>query len=321
MTQKVAALFPGQGSQEVGMARELYQASPAAKLVLDEAEAALPGLLQLMWEGPAEELRLTANQQPALVAAGVAAYSAYLEAEGAEPQLAAGHSLGEYTALVAAGSLSVGTAVQLVRKRGEYMQEAVPEGEGAMAAVLKLSEQDIREVLAALPVGPEEPGSALVAIANLNAPGQTVVSGTARGVARATEALKARGGRVIPLKVSAPFHSPLMLPAANRLAVDLAGVSFGEPLITVVSNVTAEPIAEAAAAGRLLVEQVTAPVRWVECVEKLRAMGATRFVEFGSGKVLTGLLERILPGALGMAVTDSESLAAAVAPVGEEAAG
>lgn len=313
MTGGLAALFPGQGSQAVGMAQALYAASPAAKGVLDAAEAALPGLLELMWSGPADELQLTANQQPALVAAGAAAYAAYLEAGGEAPSLAAGHSLGEYTALVAAGSLDVGTAVRLVRKRGEYMQAAVPAGEGAMAAVLKLDEAEIREALRELAEASEDPDAELVAVANLNAPGQTVLSGTARGVARAADALKARGGRVIPLKVSAPFHSPLMRPAALRLEADLAGVGFSEPRLTVVCNVTAEPLPGAGAAAGLLTEQVTAPVRWVECVERLNALGATRFLEFGSGKVLTGLLERILPGALGLAVTDPESVAAAVA--------
>lgn len=310
----IAALFPGQGSQAVGMARELNEASAAARRVLTEAEAALPGLLELMWEGPADELQLTANQQPALVAAGAAAYAAYLEAGGEPASLAAGHSLGEYTALVAAGSLNVGEAVRLVRKRGQYMQDAVPTGEGAMAAVLKLDEDVIREEIAALAADPQ---AEVVAVANLNAPGQTVVSGTARGVARVAEALKAKGGRVIPLKVSAPFHSPLMRPAAERLAADLADVEFGEPRLKVVCNVTAAELPGATAAAGLLVEQVTAPVRWVECVRELGTLGATRFIEFGSGKVLTGLLERILPGADGRAVTDPESLAAALATGGE----
>jgi len=312
VTERVAALFPGQGSQAVGMAQELYSTSPAAKRVLDEAEAALPGLLTLMWEGPADGLQLTANQQPALVAAGAAAYAAYREAGGQEASFAAGHSLGEYTALVAAGCLSVGAAVQLVRKRGEYMQAAVPPGAGAMAAVLKLEESAIRKVLAEL-----EPGE-VVAVANLNAPGQTVVSGSAAGVEHAAAALKERGARVIPLKVSAPFHSPLMRPAAERLAEDLAAEAFAEPAFVIVCNVTAEPLPNAASAARLLTEQVTAPVRWVECVEQLSALGATRYVEFGSGKVLTALLDRILPGAKGVAVTDSVSLAAAVAPTSEE---
>lgn len=305
----IAALFPGQGSQVVGMARELYSASDAAKRVLDEAEAALPGLLELMWQGPAEELQLTANQQPALVAAGAAAHAAYLEAGGEAPRLAAGHSLGEYTAHVAAGSLTVTDAVRLVRKRGQYMQEAVPPGTGAMAAVLKLDERVVRATLDELAA---EPGGETVAVANLNAPGQTVISGTAAGVARASEALKAKGGRAIPLKVSAPFHSPLMEPAAKRLAEDLRGVSFAEPRLTIVCNVTAEPLPSAGAAPALLEEQVTAPVRWVECVQRLGALGATRYVEFGSGNVLIGLLGRIVPEAKGVAVVDRASLAAAL---------
>lgn len=316
--QRVAALFPGQGSQAVGMGQELYTSSAAAKRVLDEAEAALPGLLDLMWHGPADELQLTANQQPALVAAGAAAYAAYLEAGGVPATFAAGHSLGEYTALVAAGTMSISDAVPLVHKRGQYMQEAVPQGHGAMAAVLKLDEEAIRAALTELASADPEPEANLVAIANLNAPGQTVISGTARGVERASEELKARGGRLIPLKVSAPFHSPLMAPAAERLRADMAAVAFREPGLTVVCNVTAEPLGGASAAPDLLLEQVTAPVRWVGCVEKLHQLGATRYLEFGSGKVLTGLLERILPGASGAVVLDPASLESALGQIEEE---
>ncbi len=304
----VAALFPGQGSQKVGMAQALYDSSPAARRVLDEAGAALPGLLRLMWEGPAEELQLTANQQPALVAAGAAAYAAWREAGGAAATLGAGHSLGEYTAHVAAGSLSVGDAVRLVRRRGSYMQEAVPEGEGAMAAVLKLDDDVITEVLDEV-MGRE---GAVVEVANLNSPGQTVISGSAEGVERASALLKERGGRVIPLKVSAPFHCSLMRPAAERLAADLEAASFAEPAFTIVCNVTAEPLAAAADAPGLLTRQVTAPVRWVECVQRLGELGATRFVEFGSGAVLTGLVTRILPGSRASSVDDPASLEAAL---------
>src|SRR5690606_20362445 len=231
---RLAALFPGQGSQKVGMAQELYAESPAAKRVLDEAEAALPGLQKLMWEGPAEELQLTANQQPALVAAGAAAYAAWLEAGGPPAEFGAGHSLGEYTAHVAAGSLSVAAAVQLVRRRGTYMQQAVPAGQGAMAAVLKLEQEQIDPVLAQL-----SSGGQVVEVANLNSPGQTVISGSAEGVAAASAALKQLGGRVIPLKVSAPFHCSLMQPAAARLARDLKNTEFSEPAFGIVCNVTA----------------------------------------------------------------------------------
>src|SRR5690606_31256669 len=304
---QLAALLPGQGSQAVGMTRGLYDASPAARRVLDEAEAALPGLLELMWEGPAEELQLTANQQPALVAAGAAAYAAWREAGGAPAALGAGHSLGEYTAHVAAGSLSVADAVRLVRRRGSYMQEAVPAGEGAMAAVLKLDDETIAAALAEVTAA-----GAVVEVANLNSPGQTVVSGSAAGVERASALLKERGGRVIPLKVSAPFHCSLMRPAAERLAPDLAATRFAEPGFTIVCNVTAAPLPSAAEAPALLTEQVTAPVRWVECVRRLQELGATRFVEFGSGSVLAGLVGRILPGSQVVSVEDPASLQAAL---------
>lgn len=303
----VVAVFPGQGSQRVGMARGFYAASPAARAVLDAAEAALPGLLSLMWEGPEEELRLTANQQPALVAAGAAAYAAWREAGGAPAALAAGHSLGEYTAHVAAGSLTVTDAVRLVRRRGTYMQEAVPEGEGAMAAVMRLDAAAIEEALTEVRSGGE-----VVEVANLNSPGQTVISGSAAGVAGAAAKLKELGGRVVPLKVSAPFHSSLMESAAERLATDLAATSFAEPAFVIVCNVTAEPLEGPAAAADILTRQVTGSVRWVECVEKLAALGATRYLEFGSGSVLTGLVGRILEGADAAAIDTPAALASEV---------
>lgn len=303
----VAALFPGQGSQQVGMGRAFYDASAAARRVLDEAERALPGLLALMWEGPEDTLRLTENQQPALVAAGAAAYAAYREAGGPAPSFAAGHSLGEYTAHVAAGSLEIGDAVALVRKRGQYMQAAVPAGDGAMAAVVKLGADEIAAALQRIEGG-------VVEVANLNAPGQTVISGSAQAVVDASSALKALGGRVIPLKVSAPFHCSLMAPAAERLARDLADVRFARSDVGIVCNVTAELLPDEGAAAAILTEQVTAPVRWVECVERLASLGATRFLEFGSGQVLTGLVGRILPDADAHAIDDPASLAAAMEP-------
>lgn len=296
----IAALFPGQGSQAVGMARDLYHGSAAAKRVLDEAETALPGLLQLMWEGPAAVLEHTANQQPALVAAGVAAYRAYLAAGGEAPAYLAGHSLGEFSAYVAAGSLALPDAVRLVRKRGEYMQEAVPAGEGAMAAVLKTERAHVERVCA------ETAG--IVEVANLNAPEQTVISGEAAAVAAAGERLKAEGARVVRLNVSAPFHCSLMRPAAVRLALDLAEVDFSQPELPIVTNVTADLLTDVAAAPGLLERQVTAPVRWVETLERLRALGVTRFVEFGSGRVLTGLVSRTLGDVNAVAVTDMKSL-------------
>ncbi|MEJ2289340.1 MAG: ACP S-malonyltransferase [Deinococcales bacterium] len=301
---RLAAVFPGQGSQFVGMARSFYDHSQAAKRVLDEAEEALPGLLALMWEGPAETLKLTANQQPALVAAGAAAFAAYREAGGPAPRYAAGHSLGEYTAHVAAGSLTVSEAVTLVHARGRYMQEAVPEGEGAMAAVMKLDAAAIRNACKHV--------DGVAEVANLNAPGQTVISGEAAAVAAAVERLKAEGGRVVPLKVSAPFHCSLMQPAAERLRDDLSRVRFEEPAFGIVCNVTADLLPRADEAAGLLTQQVTSPVRWVESVKHLRALGARRFVEFGAGKVLTGLIGRILSDAEAVSVADMDGLRAAL---------
>lgn len=294
-----AALFPGQGSHRVGMGRALYEASPAAKEVLDRAEAALPGLLKLMWEGPEEALTLTENQQPALLAAGYAAYRAFLEAGGNPPALAAGHSLGEWTAHVAAGTLELEDALRLVRLRGRYMQEAVPVGEGAMAAVLKLPLEEIQKVLEGLEG---------VEIANLNAPEQTVISGRRQAVEEAAERLKERRARVVFLPVSAPFHSSLMAPARERLAQDLAQVPLKRPRFPVYSNVTARPEEDPERIRTLLLEQITAPVRWVEILRDMEARGVKRFLEFGSGEVLKGLVSRTLKEAQALSVQDPDSL-------------
>jgi len=311
-TAPYAALFPGQGSQVVGMARALHAASPAARATLEVAEAALPGLLDLMWQGPAEALQRTANQQPALVAAGAAAYAAYLEAGGPPAAYVAGHSLGEFTALVAAGSLSLADAVRLVRARGEAMQAAVPEGEGAMAAVLKV---DRAAVEAAVETVRAE--GLIVDVANLNAPQQTVISGSAAGVAAAAERLRAAGARVVPLKVSAPFHCRLMRPAAEALRPHLAAVELRPLHANLVANVTADLVTDPELERTLLLEQVTAPVRWVETLRRLHALGVRRFVEFGAGSVLIGLVGRTLPGGPGgveaIAVTDPDGVAGAVA--------
>jgi len=294
-----AALFPGQGSQRVGMGKALYEASPAAKEVLDRAEAALPGLLKLLWEGPEEALTLTENQQPALLAVGYAAYRAFLEAGGGLPALAAGHSLGEWTAHVAAGTLELEEALRLVRLRGRYMQEAVPPGEGAMAAILKLPLEEIRAALEGLEG---------VEVANLNAPEQTVISGRKEAVEAAAERLKLKRARVVFLPVSAPFHSSLMAKARERLAQDLAQVPLRRPRFPVYSNVTARPEEDPERIRSLLLEQITAPVRWVEILKDMEARGARRFLEFGSGEVLKGLVLRTLKEAEALSVQDPESL-------------
>ncbi len=299
-----AVLFPGQGSQAVGMGKSFYESSAAAREALDQAEATLPGLLELMWTGPDETLRLTENQQPALLAVGYAAWRAYLEAGGPPPSFAAGHSLGEWTAHVASGTLQFQDALSLVRLRGRYMQEAVPEGKGAMAAVLKLDKGVIAAEITTIDG---------VEIANLNAPGQTVISGLAEGVAEASAGLRVKGGRVIPLKVSAPFHTSLMRPAAERLALELAGVSLGTPAFPVFANVTASPETDPQRIRALLLEQITAPVRWVETLQALWDRGIRIFLELGLGAVLTSLVTRTLPGARAKSLSDPSKIREALA--------
>jgi len=285
---KIAALFPGQNSHAIGMGMDVAAAYPAAEQVIMDADQVVPGLRDLMRAGPLEDLTLTANQQPALVAASVAAYRAWRDATGLTPAYAAGHSLGEYSAHVAAGTLTLRDAVRLVRKRGQLMQEAVPVGVGAMSAVMG-DPGAVRDVCAQT--------EGVVEIANLNAPTQTVISGEKHAVERAAAELKTRGLKVIPLKVSAPFHCSLMQPARDGLTPDLTSVALHDMTFPVVANVTAQPVTDAADVPHLLAEQITGSVRWTETIQNLAELGVTTFVEFGSGTVLTGLVKRILPDA------------------------
>ncbi len=284
----IAALFPGQGSQSVGMAKDFFENNDSARATLERAFAVLPGLEQLMFEGPEDALKLTENAQPALVASSIACYRAWRARTDDRPSFAAGHSLGEFSALVATKTLEFDDALRLVRARGRYMQAAVPVGEGAMSAILKVNLEVIREVVDKIEG---------VEVANLNTPEQTVISGTTAGVAAANEALKAKGARVIPLQVSAPFHSSLMQPARTRLDKDLAVTEFYSFNFPIVANVTALENTDPLALPELLSQQVTNSVRWVESVLRLQALGADEFIEFGAGTALTGMIKRILPEA------------------------
>jgi [acyl-carrier-protein] S-malonyltransferase len=305
---RVAFLFPGQGSQEVGMGRALAESSPAAAAVWAEADAALAfSLSKLCFDGPAEDLALTANTQPAVLTASVAAAAALAE-RGVTPGLAAGHSLGEYSALVVAGALRFADAVRLVRRRGEFMQEAVPVGTGAMAALLGVDLATAEQVCV------EAAQGEVVGVANINSPGQIVIAGHRTAVERAVAAAAARGGRKsVLLPVSAPFHCALMKPAADRLAAELERVAVSDPRIPVIRNVDGRVTRAADEVKPFLLQQVASPVRWTDCVERLAREGATSFLEVGPGRVLTGLLKRTLDGARGHAVEDPASLDKAVA--------
>ena len=293
-TAKTAFLFPGQGSQFPGMGKSLADAYPVARLTFEEADDTLGfPLSTLCFEGPEDQLKLTENTQPALVAVSTAAFRVLLE-KGLLPDYVAGHSLGEYSALVAGGCLAFADALKLVRKRGSYMQQAVPAGVGAMAALLKLPEDKLAGVLA------EAAQGEVVEAANLNSPDQIVISGNAAAVNRACELAKAAGARrAVILPVSAPFHCSLMKPAQARLSADLDGVLFADLRVPLVNNWQARVITSGEDARRGLFEQVPNPVRWADSVRLLASLGVTRAIEVGPGAVLTGLLKNIQPEVVG----------------------
>jgi [acyl-carrier-protein] S-malonyltransferase len=313
---KLAFLFPGQASQYPGMGRELCEKLPAARAVFDEADAALGmKISRICFEGTEEELRYTENTQPAILTASLAAFRA-LESRGVTPDYVAGHSLGEYSALVAAGSLAFADAVRIVRKRGRYMQEAVPAGVGAMAAILGLSPGQVEEICKKAADGE------VVSPANLNSPEQTVISGHAAAVKRAVElASQAGAKRAVILQVSAPFHCELMQPAQQRLEVDLRQTAFAELRIPLVTNVGAELIDKGEDAREALIRQVSLPVRWEDSMRTLIDLGVDSFAEVGPGRLLSGLLRQIDRSVLCVNVEDEKSLVAALEKLGPKRAG
>ncbi len=300
---KLAMVFPGQGSQSVGM-MQAYGDIAAVRAVLDEAADALgQDLGKLMAEGPVEQLNQTVNTQPVMLTAGYAAYRAWIALGGAEPALMAGHSLGEYAALVAAGVLSFRDALPLVRFRAQAMQEAVPQGQGAMAAILGLDDDAVRAACA------EAAQGEIVQAVNFNSPGQVVIAGHAAAVKRACDAAKARGAkRALPLPVSAPFHSALMQPAAERLQQYLQGITFNAPRIPVINNVDVASCDDPARIKDALVRQACNPVRWVETIQAFAARGITHVAECGPGKVLAGMTRRIDGSLDSLALVDKSSI-------------
>ncbi|MBS2022564.1 MAG: ACP S-malonyltransferase [Deltaproteobacteria bacterium] len=310
----VAFIFPGQGSQDVGMGQALMAASPEARAALDEADAALGGgLHKMLAEGPVEVLKQTANTQPAILTVSVAAHRAFVQRAGKKldgaPVAMAGHSLGEWSAMVATGAFTLTDAVRAVRQRGQFMQEAVPAGEGAMAAILGLEPKAVAEACAEV----EKLSGRTVSCANFNSPEQTVIAGHADAVERTIALLKGRGAkRALPLPVSAPFHCALMAPVQPRLEAVLRGMFISTMAVPVWSNVSAAPNQDSAVAVRQLIEQVVAPVRWVETIEKLAASGVDTLVELGPGKVLAGLTRRIDKKLRTFSIEDEKSLDACV---------
>ncbi|ARU22720.1 transcriptional regulator [Ralstonia solanacearum] len=300
-----AFVFPGQGSQSVGMLNAFADHPVVAATLAEASDALGQDIGKLIAEGPADELNLTTNTQPVMLTAAVAVYRAWQAAGGPTPAVVAGHSLGEYSALVAAGAIAFKDAVPLVRFRAKAMQEAVPVGEGGMAAILGLWDDDVRAACA------EASSAGVVEAVNFNAPAQVVIAGAKAAVEKACEIAKAKGAkRALPLPVSAPFHSSLLKPASDRLREYLSGVAVGAPAIPVINNVDVALVSDPAAIKDALVRQAASPVRWVETVQKMKADGIARVVECGPGKVLAGLTKRIDGDIVGDAIFDPASLEA-----------
>ncbi|MEK5134027.1 ACP S-malonyltransferase [Bacillus sp. FSL W8-0645] len=311
---KIAFLFPGQGSQKIGMGKDLFDQEAVSKAVFEEADKTLGfDLSSMIFEGDAEKLTLTYNAQPALLTTSIAILKKF-EESGIKADYAAGHSLGEYTALVAAGALSFQDAVYAVRKRGELMNEAVPAGEGAMAAILGLDQAALLEVTKEV----TESGH-LVELANLNCPGQIVISGTAKGVELASEKAKEKGAkRAIALEVSGPFHSALMKPAAEKFTDILSKLNITDAKTPVISNVTADIVTSRDAIETKLIEQLYSPVRFEESVERLIDLGVTTFIEIGPSKVLSGLVKKVNRRLTTISVSDQETIEAAIQTLKED---